>query len=43
MLAAELLEASEALVEDVQRRAVAQADAFVVAKGYSWNRCDLVA
>ena len=43
MLAAELLEASESFVEDVQRRAVAEADAFIVAEGDARNRRHLVA
>ena len=43
MLAAELLEACQALVEDVQRGAIAQADALVVAEGDAWNSGDLVA
>ena len=37
MLAAELLEAGEAFVEDVERSAVAQADVFVVAEGDTEN------
>ena len=37
MLAAELLEAGEAFVEDVERGAVAEADAFVVAEGDAGN------
>ncbi len=32
MLAAELLEAGEAFVQDVERGAVAEADAFVIAE-----------
>ena len=43
MLAAELLEAGETLVEDVQRGAVAEADAFVVAEGDAGDGGDLVA
>ena len=43
MLAAELLEAGESLVEDVQRGAVAEADALVVAEGDAWDGGDLVA
>ena len=43
MLAAELLEAGEAFVEDVERGAVAQADAFVATEGDAGDGGDLVA
>ena len=43
MLAAELLEAGQALVEDVQRGAVAQADAFIISEGDTRHRSHLVA
>jgi hypothetical protein len=43
MLAAELFEARETLVEDVQRGAITEADALIVAEGDAWDGGDLVA
>lgn len=43
VLAAELLEAGQAFVEDIQSRAVAQANAIIIAKGDARNRGHLVA
>ena len=43
MLAAELLEASQSFIQDIERRAVAQADAFIISEGDTRHRRHLVA
>lgn len=43
MLAAELLKAAESFIEDVERGAVADADALIISEGNAWDGGHLVA